>query len=221
MTSDRDSRIILGVKLRSVLGGAALGGTALAVAAWTSAGRGRSLDDEAFRAANRERDRAQDLAFRGVTELGSIWASIGAAAVLVGAGRRRAAARGLAAASATWLAGQGLKRLVGRPRPFDAEPDGANLRIGRPNGTSWPSSHPAVLLAFTTVAGRELGLGRGARGTLDLLAGAVGASRVYLGVHYPADVVGGVLLGKGVAAAFDGRGRATAALRRGADTLGA
>lgn len=173
--------------------------------AWTGSGRGRDLDREAFRTGNRDRGEAADRLFGGVTELGSIWASVGAAAVLAAAGRRRAAARGLAAASLTWLAGQGLKRVFVRPRPYDAELGGASLRIGRPNGTSWPSSHPAVLLTFATVASRDLGAGWVARRGLDALSGLVGASRVYVGVHFPSDVVGGVLMGRGVAAAFDER----------------
>jgi membrane-associated phospholipid phosphatase len=194
------------VQARSVVRGVALVGAALAVGAWSSAGPGRELDAEVFREGNRDRGAVADGFHRGVTELGSIWASVGAAAVLVAAGRRRAAARGLLAASLTWLAGQGLKRVVARPRPYDAEPTRVHLRIGKPNGTSWPSSHPAVLLTFLTVAGRDLGAGRPARLALAALAGAVGASRVYVGVHYPADVVGGVLVGRGVAAAFDGDG---------------
>ncbi|MEX2420484.1 MAG: phosphatase PAP2 family protein, partial [Actinomycetota bacterium] len=112
---------------------------------------------------------------------------------------------GLSAACLTWLAGQGLKRVFARPRPYVVDAEGTNLRIGEPNGSSWPSSHPAVLLAFLTVASRDLGAGRSARVALDALAATIGISRVYVGVHYPADVVGGVLVGTGVAAAFDGR----------------
>jgi undecaprenyl-diphosphatase len=138
-----------------------------------------------------------------VTELGSIWASVGAAAVLAATGHRRAAARGLAAASITWVAGQGLKRVFGRPRPYDAGLDGMHLRIERPNGTSWPSSHPAVLLSFLTVTSKDLGAGPFARAALDGLAATIGTSRVYVGVHFPSDVAGGILLGKSVAAAFD------------------
>jgi membrane-associated phospholipid phosphatase len=190
------------VEARSALRALALGGAALAVGALTSAGPGRDLDVEAFGAGNRDRGPAADRLFRGVTELGSIWASVGAASVLAAAGRRRAATRGLAAASLAWVAGQGLKSLFLRPRPYDAGLPGMTLRTGPPNGTSWPSSHPAVLLAFVTVATRELGASRGVRTALDLLSGAVGVSRVYMGVHYPADVAGGLLLGKGVAAAL-------------------
>lgn len=195
------------MKPRSALRAAALCAAALFVGVLSSAGSGRELDDEAFAAGNRYRGAAADRFFRGVTELGSIWASAGAASVLAATGRRRAAARGLAAASVTWLAGQGLKRLFLRPRPYDAELPHTALRADRPNGASWPSSHPAVLLAFVTVASRELGASRGARAALDLLAAAVGISRVYVGVHYPSDVAGGLLLGKSVAAAFDGSSR--------------
>jgi undecaprenyl-diphosphatase len=199
-----DSRIILAVRARPVLRAAALAGAALAVGAWSSAGPGRERDLEAFREGNRDRGPGADRLLRGVTELGSIWASVGAAAVLAAAGHRRAAGRGLAAASVTWVAGQGLKRVFGRPRPYDAGLDEMHLRIERPNGTSWPSSHPAVLLSFLSVASGDLGAGPVARAALDGLAAAIGMSRVYVGVHFPSDVAGGILLGKAVAAAFDG-----------------
>lgn len=202
----RDSRIILAVNAWSVLRGVGLVGAALAVEALTADGPGRRLDLDAFKEVNRHRGTAADRFFDGVTELGSIWASVGAAAIVAASGHRWAAARGLAAASITWAGGQALKRVFARPRPYDADPDGTNLRIARPNGTSWPSSHPAVLISFVSVASREMGATTAARLALDALAGTVGASRVYLGVHYPSDVLGGLLLGKGVAA-FAGRAR--------------
>jgi membrane-associated phospholipid phosphatase len=71
--------------------------------------------------------------------------------------------------------------------------------IAEPNGTSWPSSHPAVLTTFTRVAARELGLGAVSSAALTALDGAVAASRVYLGVHYPSDVGSGLLFGRAVA----------------------
>ena len=176
----------------------ALSVAALAVGAAVTRGRGEELDAEAFRLANAERGRLADALFGGVPELGSIWASAGAAAVLAGAGRRRAAARGLLAASITWAAGQGLKRAFRRERPYLADVEGTRLLIARPRGTSWPSSHPAVLLAFVTAATSDLRPSRSVRSALGALAGVVAASRIYLGVHYPGDAAGGLLLGRAI-----------------------
>ncbi len=178
---------------------AGLAGAALATGLLASTELGERVDVGLFRAVNRGRGPGADRFFRGITELGSIWASIGAAGVLAAGDRRRAAARGLAAASAAWLAGQGLKRLFDRPRPYVADPDHVRLLAQPPRATSWPSSHPAVLLAFVTVTGRNLELSRTARTAFRALAAAVGISRTYVGVHYPADVVGGLLLGQAVA----------------------
>ncbi len=188
-----------------------LGASALAVGVAVSGGRPREVDERTFRVVNGLGDARADFAARAITELGSIWASVGAAAVLAASGRGRAARRGLLAAGGAWLAGQGMKRLFARPRPYEADGDAARLLIEPPRASAFPSSHPAVLLAFVEVAGRELGLRRGARAALLGLAGAVGLSRVAVGVHYPADVVGGLLLGRGVAECFaparaDGRG---------------
>jgi decaprenylphosphoryl-5-phosphoribose phosphatase len=174
------------------------GAAALGIGLLTIRGRGRRADEQLYRRLNRPRGAAADAAFSGVTELGSIWASAGAAAALAAGDRPREGLDALGAAAAMWAVGQGAKRVFRRPRPYDALGD-ARLLIGKPRGTSWPSSHPAVILAFVTVASRDLGLGPSARAALAGLAAAVGVSRVYLGVHYPADVAGGLLLGRGVA----------------------
>jgi membrane-associated phospholipid phosphatase len=181
-----------------------LGAGALLLAAATAGGRGRRLDDRLFGLANgRLHHPVLDEGFRAITELGSLWAAVGAAGAMAAGGRRRQAANALGAAAAMWVTGQGLKRIFRRLRPYEADlPAPRRLLIGKPHGASWPSSHPATLLTFVSVAGRDLGLGSGARGALTGLAGAVGASRVALGVHYPADVVGGLLLGGAVAEAW-------------------
>jgi membrane-associated phospholipid phosphatase len=160
---------------------------------------GRALARRLYQALNHPRGRGADVLFKAITELGSIWASVGAAAVVATAGRRRREALdALGAALAMWAVGQGLKRAFERPRPYQAL-ERFRLLIAEPRGTSWPSSHPAVLLAFGSVLARDLRAPDELRLRMAGLAGLVGLSRVYLGVHYPADVVGGLLLGKGVA----------------------
>jgi membrane-associated phospholipid phosphatase len=179
-----------------------LAAAALAVELASSSRPGLSVDRRLFGWVNRGGGVAADRFFAGITELGSITASAGAAAVLSATGRRRAAVKGLAAAGTMWLVGQGLKRLYLRVRPYDALPEVVRLLIGRPAGTSWPSAHPATVLAFLTVAGEELGLSRAERRALVAVAVLVGASRIYLGVHYPSDVVAGLLLGRAVGLAW-------------------
>jgi membrane-associated phospholipid phosphatase len=174
-------------------------GAALGLAAATIRGRGRSLDDRVFAWANSEvQNPALDRFFRAITELGSLYASGAAAAALVVRGRRREGLDALGAALTMWTLGNWLKEVFRRARPYETD-NPFRLMIGKPRGASWPSSHPAVLLAFVTVAGRNLELPLGERRALTGIAGLVAASRVYLGVHYPADVVGGLLLGRAVA----------------------
>jgi membrane-associated phospholipid phosphatase len=174
---------------------------ALGVAVVTARGRGQELDRRLYTLVNRARGPLPDALFKGITELGSIWAS-GAAAVTLAVGkRRREAIDSFGAALTMWGLGQVLKKAIGRPRPYTALQD-FRLLIARPRGTSWPSSHPAVVLAFVTVAGRDLDLSPSAKAGAVAVPVLVGVSRISLGVHFPADVAGGLLLGRAVADAW-------------------
>jgi undecaprenyl-diphosphatase len=106
--------------------------------------------------------------------------------------RRRAAARRMAAALPLTIGAVGLVgRLVERERPFTRRPDDAVLVSHAPD-RSFPSRHSACAAAMTTVAlstGPAIGLLM-ALGTLGLAL-----SRVYAGLHYPSDVIGGWIIG--------------------------
>jgi len=160
---------------------------------------GAEVDRELFGLANAGHGDTADAVFGGVTEMGSIVAPLTASGILAVAGHRRAAANGAAAACVSWLTLQAIKKLVGRPRPGDAAPTTTTMRIARPQASSWPSSHPAILTTFSRVAARELGVGRAGSTALTALDLAVAYSRVYVGVHYPSDVASGLLIGRAIA----------------------
>ncbi len=88
-----------------------------------------------------------------------------------------------------------LKALVARPRPFERL-EQADPLIGGTVSHSFPSGHAATSFAGAVLLAL---LVRRAAPFLFLLAVAISFSRVYVGVHYPLDVVGGAALGTAVA----------------------
>jgi undecaprenyl-diphosphatase len=90
------------------------------------------------------------------------------------------------------------KFLTRRTRPvIDVVPQARRLaRV--PLSSSFPSGHTASAFAFATAASLEVPQ---LAVPLGITAAAVGASRVYTGVHYPGDVLAGAALGTGIALA--------------------
>jgi undecaprenyl-diphosphatase len=118
-----------------------------------------------------------------------------ALAALGGARGRRSAILGMTAVGITsFLTNVALKGVTKRPRPRREVP--AARRLDHPDSTSFPSGHTASAAAFSGVVGREI---PGLWLPLNALAGLVGFSRVYTGVHYPGDVVVGWIVGKAIA----------------------
>ena len=96
------------------------------------------------------------------------------------------------------FAAYGLRLLVGRERPPHRFPDPAPL-VQVPVSDSFPSGHSATSFACAALLAWLTPL---PKVPLYALAALIAFSRVYTGVHYPLDVLGGAALGLAVATAL-------------------
>lgn len=157
------------------------------------------LDDEILTWVARHRTEDLNELFISVTALGASVVLVPVAVGIAGAlwlGRRPGMAIAvLTALSGGWALSSGTKALVERARPTVAP------RLEDAGGYAFPSGHTMNAVAFfVTLA--LLVAGHVERRALRiylvayalLLGGLVALSRVYLGVHYPSDVVAAVLL---------------------------
>ena len=118
---------------------------------------------------------------------GACWLALGAAGAALDPARRTRWSRGTIAIAGAYAVNQTVKLAVRRPRPQLAD---LPPLIRTPTQLSFPSAHAATsaaavhafwhLLPWVPLRGAAL---------------AMSLSRVYLGVHYPSDIVAGVLLG--------------------------
>lgn len=134
-------------------------------------------------------------AFSRLGEHGGVWLALGlAGSALSGGARRLEWQRALVAVAGAYAANTALKLLVRRRRPQLA---GLPPLTDTPTRLSFPSAHTATSFAGARLYSR-LGL---PAAPLYGLAGALALSRLYLGVHYPSDVLAGAALGTAIAEA--------------------
>jgi undecaprenyl-diphosphatase len=120
-------------------------------------------------------------------EHAALWLCLGVVGAALDTGRRRRWLRGTGAVGAAYCISTSIKMAIGRRRPVVE--DLPHL-MATPTGLSFPSSHSTSSFAAAQAFGALM-----PRGPLLGAASGMAFSRLYLGVHYPSDVVAGAALG--------------------------
>ncbi len=139
-----------------------------------------------------------DFFFANVTKLGNegiFWIALTVILLFFKKTRKAGVAMGISLIMGLFLCNLGLKPLVQRIRPYNVDPS-ITLIIPPESEFSFPSGH-TVSSIETAVA---LWLNHKKAGVAAIiLALIIAFSRLYLMVHYPTDVLFGILLGVGIA----------------------
>ena len=158
----------------------------------------RDLDRALFRAIFRVKWTLLTAVLRAFTvagTAGALWGFLAAAAFLLTGLRPSHLLIPWVAVAASWTLAEGVKYLFNRARPYISDTEIAPL-IKTPSSSSFPSGHSATAAAGALT----LSAVYPSFSPALLLSGfLVALSRIYLGVHYPFDVLAGLLIGAATA----------------------
>jgi undecaprenyl-diphosphatase len=86
-----------------------------------------------------------------------------------------------------------VKAVVDRPRPFEVLRNVKVKRLSSVSGSSFPSGHAAQAFAIATILAYQAPWFVSIPAVV--WAGYVGYARIYVGVHYPSDILAGIVTG--------------------------
>jgi membrane-associated phospholipid phosphatase len=93
-----------------------------------------------------------------------------------------------------WLLVEIIKALIDRDRPF-LTLDKARVIGWKERGDSFPSGHTSQIFFLVTLFVQHLQLNMAIAVVFYAIAVLVGFTRIYVGAHYPRDVIAGLVLG--------------------------
>jgi len=128
------------------------------------------------------------------TQAGNLWAACLLAGLLFLLNYRSISVEVILGALALFFLVETVKALTDRARPFLAL-EGTRIIGWRERDRSFPSGHTAQTFFLATLLSHRFALGVGGTVALYAVAAMVGFTRIYVGVHYPRDVIGGAVLG--------------------------
>jgi membrane-associated phospholipid phosphatase len=139
------------------------------------------------------------------TQLGNMVVALVVACLFMLLNNRNLAAVIILGTLTLWLLVESIKALTNRARPF-LDLEGTRVLGRQEPGRSFPSGHTAQTFFLATLISHQFKLGAVAIIALYGVAMLVGFTRIYVGVHYPRDVLGGAVLGSawGILAALVG-----------------
>ena len=135
-----------------------------------------------------------DRVMTGFTQLGSGVATLGIALVFFLAGYRLLAYQLALGTVTLWLVVELLKFLVHRSRPFIRLTQARIVGL-RAIGRSFPSGHTSQVFFIATLTAQHFHASLWVVLLLYAIALLVGITRMYVGAHYPRDVLAGAILG--------------------------
>ena len=159
---------------------------------WTA---GHRLDTQVFMLFNmRGYPRWLDRFMWLATQLGNMLTAFITAFLLFILNYRRLAIVIIFGTLTLWLLVEIIKALSDRDRPF-LTLDKTRVIGWREKGDSFPSGHTTQIFFLMTLFIHHFQLGMGESVALYAVAALVGFTRIYVGAHYPRDVIAGIVLG--------------------------
>ncbi len=155
---------------------------------------GQEMDVSVFRFFNARQFNWLDRGMWLLTQLGNMGVALVVAGLLYLNNNQRLALELVLGLLTLWFVVETVKALADRARPF-ANLEDVRIIGWRALGRSFPSGHTAQAFFIMSLFIHHFQFNPWVDGALYFVAALVGVTRMYVGAHYPRDVLAGALVG--------------------------